>query len=139
MTLPAMIPWVICLNLAGATVSLVLTMYVAIWVTSWRSGPLLRLGLILAGTLACVYIVSYIWLLVHPDEILVWTNNLRYVMAISWWFGPWTALPLAILFQVKKLSQTMKEEAQQLISEYSLEAEESNVDYTGFDSRPDDS
>jgi hypothetical protein len=58
---------------------------------------------------------------------------------LAWWFGPWTALPLALMFQVNKLSTRMKEEAKELISEYSLEKEESHVDYDGFDSRPDDS
>lgn len=128
---------VIWINLLGAFASACLSFYVALWVSSWRFGIILRIGLIFSGTLAWVYVASYIWLLAHLDQALGWSQTMRYVGMLAWWFGPWTALPLALMFQVQELSTKMKEEAQQLISEYSLEGEESADDYTGFDSRPD--
>lgn len=129
----------IWVNLTGAFVSALLSFYVALWVSSWRFGIILRLGLIFSGTLAWVYVASYFWLLAHPESVVSWSNTMRYVGMLAWWFGPWTALPLALMFQVNKLSHKMKEEAKELISEYSLEKEESHDDYHGFDSRPDDS
>lgn len=131
--------WVVWVNLAGAFVSAFLSFYVALWVSSWRFGIILRVSLIFSGTLAWVYVASYFWLLGHPESALSWSQTMRYVGMFAWWLGPWTALPLAFLFQVQKLTNRMKEEAKELISEYSLEKEESRDGYSGFDSRPDDS
>lgn len=128
---------VIWINLLGAFVSACLSFYVALWVSSWRFGIILRIGLIFSGTLAWVYVASYVWLLSHWDQQQGWSETMRYVGMFAWWLGPWTALPLALMFQVQKLSTKMKEEAQQLIAEYTLETEEAGDDYTGFDSRPD--
>jgi hypothetical protein len=129
--------WVIWVNLVGAFVSACLSFYVALWVSSWRFGIILRISLIFSGTLAWAYVASYFWLLGHPESVVAWSNTMRYVGMFAWWIGPWTALPLALRYQVTKMATRMKEEADKLISEYSLETEESHGDYHGFDSRPD--
>ena len=78
---------------------------------------MLKASLILSATMAFAYCLSYAWLLSHPDQVREWSRIMRPVGMLSWLFGPWTALPLALIRQVVKLRERMVTEAKQVIDE----------------------
>lgn len=113
-----MSPWetsVIWVSASGALLSAIGCSWAAFKVVSWKFGALLKASLILSATMAIAYCLSYLWLLSHQDQVEQWSRVMRPVGMISWIFGPWTALPLALIRQVLKLRHRMVNEAKQVI------------------------
>lgn len=109
--------FVIWVSMAGSAVSAVGCSYAAWKLVTWQSGGLLRFSLTLSATMAIAFCLSYGWVLSHQDQVLTWSRVMRPVGMVSWVLGPWTALPLALIRQVVKLSKTMRDKADQLLAE----------------------
>lgn len=109
--------FVIWVSLVGSAVSALGCSYAAWKLVNWHSGALFRFSLILSATMAIAYCLSYGWLLSHPDQVVQWSRVMRPVGMMSWLIGPWTALPLALIRQVVKLTTTMRQKADEVLAE----------------------
>jgi len=108
---------VIWASMVGSGLAVIINLWACWRLTSWKFSYLPRLALIVSATLAGAYCVSYIWLLFHQTEVTSWSSTMRPVGMMGWFVGPWTMLPVMLLYQGTRFSKRMVTEASNLILE----------------------
>ena len=86
------------------------------WAAMHMSGWLRRMFNVIAG-LALFYALAYFWLVLHLDQVKVWSDFLRPVGLVSWVVA-WCLEPIIITREMRKHSRKMLKETDQVVERF---------------------